>query len=158
MTEDDDANANRFAGGCQCGAVRYAFHGAPRMVGVCHCRMCQKAVGGPFFAFGAVKAAALTWTGGPPAWYASSSAAERAFCTRCGTPLAFRYRARPGWVSLALGSLDHPERVTPTIAVGIESRLPWTAALPALPGEITGTTNAPEDLSRIVKHQHPDRD
>ena len=40
----------RLTGGCQCGAVRYAIHEAPYQVGVCHCRMCQKAVGAPFFA------------------------------------------------------------------------------------------------------------
>lgn len=36
-------------GGCQCGAVRYALYAAPEG-SVCHCRMCQKAVGGPFAA------------------------------------------------------------------------------------------------------------
>lgn len=35
-------------GGCQCGAVRYAVDAPPVGVHVCHCRMCQKAVGGPF--------------------------------------------------------------------------------------------------------------
>ena len=33
-------------GGCQCGAVRYALYAMPEG-SVCHCRMCQKAVGGP---------------------------------------------------------------------------------------------------------------
>jgi hypothetical protein len=36
-------------GGCQCGAVRYALGEQPEST-VCHCRMCQKAVGGPFAA------------------------------------------------------------------------------------------------------------
>ena len=35
-------------GGCQCGRVRYALSVVPDDVSVCHCRMCQKAVGGPF--------------------------------------------------------------------------------------------------------------
>ncbi len=32
----------RLAGGCQCGAVRYAIAGAPLALYVCHCRECQK--------------------------------------------------------------------------------------------------------------------
>ena len=34
-------------GGCQCGAVRYALAEQPGVRPLCHCRMCQKAVGGP---------------------------------------------------------------------------------------------------------------
>ena len=37
-----------WAGGCQCGAVRYELSGRPTNPCICHCRMCQKAVGGPF--------------------------------------------------------------------------------------------------------------
>jgi hypothetical protein len=37
-------------GGCQCGAVRYALTAMPEGAHFCHCRMCQKAVGGPFAA------------------------------------------------------------------------------------------------------------
>jgi hypothetical protein len=61
-------------GGCQCGAVRYALFARPERVGVCHCRMCQKAVGGPFFAWAAVPETDLAWTRGAPALFASSSA------------------------------------------------------------------------------------
>ena len=34
-------------GGCQCGAVRYALNAQPEG-SFCHCRMCQRASGGPF--------------------------------------------------------------------------------------------------------------
>ena len=40
-------------GGCQCGAVRYRLDATPGG-NICHCRMCQKAGGGPFMAFGGV--------------------------------------------------------------------------------------------------------
>ncbi len=43
------------AGGCQCGAVRYRLVAEPTGVNICHCRMCQKASGGPFMAFAGVR-------------------------------------------------------------------------------------------------------
>src|SRR5882757_5308985 len=70
-------------GGCQCGAVRYALFETPEST-VCHCRMCQKAVGGPFAAFCKVKLPHFAWTLGEPASFQSSSAANRQFCRACG--------------------------------------------------------------------------
>src|SRR6266536_3267667 len=90
-------------GGCQCGAVRYALYTPPDRAGICHCRMCQKAVGGP------------------PATFRSSSAAERGFCARCGTPLYFAYVKRPGSISMTIGSLDTPGAVEPRQVDGVES-------------------------------------
>ena len=48
-------------GGCQCGAVRYALYAEPTNPHVCHCRMCQKAVGGYFGAFAGVPLADFAW-------------------------------------------------------------------------------------------------
>ena len=49
-------------GGCQCGAVRYRLEAEPTGVNVCHCRMCQKASGGPFMTFGGVRMAEFVVT------------------------------------------------------------------------------------------------
>jgi hypothetical protein len=146
-------------GGCQCGAVRYALLASPERIGICHCRMCQKAVGGPFFAWAAVDRSDLVWTRGAPAQFASSSAADRGFCARCGTPLTFRYVQRPGHIDVSLGSLDDPAAVTPSIVMGVESRLGWCASLlRAAPAHPTGEIAPPEDLTRITIYQHPDHD
>ena len=54
-------------GGCQCGAVRYALYAEPGSVDICHCRMCQKAVGNLFMAVAGVPSGAFAWTKGAPA-------------------------------------------------------------------------------------------
>ncbi len=144
-------------GGCQCGAVRYALHAVPR-AGICHCRMCQKAVGGPFFAWAMVGAEDFAWTRGAPASFRSSSAARRGFCPACGTPLSFQYDAKPDHIDVSIGSLDTPGAVHPTVALGIESRLPWCDAslFDKLPTHATGSLHPPTDLSAIENYQHPD--
>src|ERR1700761_5534066 len=110
-------------GGGQCGAVRYALFDTPEST-VCHCRMCQKAVGGPFAAFCKVHTTCFAWTRGDPASFRSSSAAERHFCAACGTPLTFRYLDGDA-IEVTTGSLDTPAGVPPTMNFGVESRLPW---------------------------------
>ena len=64
-------------GGCQCGAIRFAVYAEPRKTGLCHCRMCQKAVAGPFGVLAEVPWADFAWTRGPPAAFQSSSRAAR---------------------------------------------------------------------------------
>jgi hypothetical protein len=151
------ARAAVLTGGCQCGAVRYALHAAPEGAHLCHCRMCQKAVGGPFAALAPVREADLTWTRGRPAIFRSSPVAERGFCAACGTPLTFRY-LRKGWIDVTIGSLDRPAEAPPELHYGVESRLAWLDGLAALPARPTGANDPPEDLSAIASRQHPDHD
>jgi hypothetical protein len=142
-------------GGCQCGAVRFAVYAEPRKIGICHCRMCQKAVAGPFAVLSEVPWPDFAWTQGQPAHFASSSRAMRDFCAACGTPLSYR---KPGGdiIELLTGSFDHPERVAPTYAVGIESRLAWLDGLNGLPGKTTLDNIGSERLAAIESFQHPD--
>ncbi len=143
-------------GGCQCGAVRYALYAPPERVHLCHCRMCQKAVGNAFAALAPVRRADFAWIRGAPTIFRSSSAAERGFCAVCGTPLSFAYSAA-AWIDVTIGSLDTPERVVPEMHYGVESRLSWLDRLDALPREESGlggiTGGGP-----VVSYQHPDRD
>ena len=76
-------------GRCLCGAVSIRVDGEhdPRP-GACHCRMCQRWSGGLFLCFNA-EAGGVSVTG-PVTRHASSSFAERAFCTVCGSHLWMR--------------------------------------------------------------------
>lgn len=139
-------------GGCQCGAVRYELFQPPEST-VCHCRMCQKAVGGLFAALSKVKISNFAWTRGYPATFQSSSAAERHFCAACGTPLTFHYLDGDA-IEVTTGSLDNPAIVPITKNFGTESRLPWIGllALGQLPDSPTS------DGREVVSRQHPDRE
>ena len=101
-------------GGCQCGAVRYRSNALMDNAHICHCRMCQKAVGNVFAALVGAPNDELVWTRGTPATFASSDLAERGFCAACGTPLFYRTigGTRTG---LTIGSLDDPSVAPPHV-------------------------------------------
>lgn len=152
--------AGEFTGGCQCGAVRYRATARQDDAHICHCRMCQKAVGGFFAALVGLPNDRLAWTRGEPAVFASSDQVERGFCRDCGTPLFYRWTGGDH-VSVTIGSLDRPDLVPPRDQYGNEARIPWFDDLATLPGrdEATETTMA-EDVAQISasNRQHPDHD
>lgn len=145
------------SGGCQCGAVRYAFYAEPVSADICHCRMCQKALGNLFLAGAGVPLEALAWTRGEPAVFRSSSLAERGFCRECGTPLFFRYLGEDR-MTITIGSLDEPARVRPREQTGIESRVPWLEEALGLPGKTTEEGLPGDVLARMEDFQHRERD
>ena len=124
-------------GGCQCGAIRYALYAEPFNPHICHCRMCQKAVGSFFAPFASVNLDNFAWTR--------------------GTPLSFRNIENPH-ISITIGSLDEPERVQPAVQEGIESRMSWFSALHSLPGMETDIPKSPAERRKLESRQHPDID
>jgi len=144
-------------GGCQCGAVRYALYAPPHNVHICHCRMCQKAVGGPFAALAPVRHTDFAWTRGTPATFASSSLALRDFCRDCGTPLSFRYLDSET-CSVTIGSLDCPQEVRPETQYGVESRIDWLDGVNALPRKVMESEMPATRKAKRVGYQHPDHD
>jgi hypothetical protein len=84
-----EAASTSQSGGCLCGAVRFTATPADREVGACHCSMCRRWSAGPFL----VRDCGTSLTiedGNSLGAYRSSEWAERAFCTKCGTPLYYR--------------------------------------------------------------------
>ena len=124
------------AGGCQCGAVRYALAAEP-YTEFCHCNMCKRATGGVFAALSGVKKSELTWTKGQPTFYASSTLSKRGFCANCGTPLTFAYDDKDT-IEVTTGSLDEPERAPVQSHFGVESKLSWLTLCDGLPEKRTG--------------------
>ena len=146
-----------FAGGCQCGAVRYRLIAEPTGANICHCRMCQKASGSPFMAFGGVRMSEFVVTAGAVSTFASSDIAERGFCGQCGTPLTYR-RLGSNRVSVTLGSLDDPNAVEPTTQLGAESRLRWLPRALEAPETSLEQWLAKKKVAAVHNHQHPDHE
>jgi hypothetical protein len=157
VSTSDGERTPLHTGGCQCGAVRFAVYAEPIKIGICHCRMCQKAVAGPFAIFAEVPWAEFAWTRATPSSFQSSSRALRDFCAACGTPLGYRKPDGP-IVELLTGAFDAPQRVAPTYEVGVESKLAWLERLNALPAKTTLENTGAAKLAGVVNYQHPDRD
>ena len=142
-------------GGCQCGAVCYRLTAKPTGSNVCHCRMCQKASGGPFMAFAGVPLSDLIWTRGTPKVFASSTVAERGFCGQCGTPLTYRIIDR-NRVSVTIGSLDRASDVAPLMQYGVGSKVAWLDSIASLPEQDIASHFGP--AAPVESRQHPDHD
>jgi hypothetical protein len=141
------------SGGCQCGAVRFRASKFGR-ASICHCRMCQKAFGGFFGPL--VTAHDLEWTRGAPKHFASSNKVRRGFCGDCGTPLTYEYG---GPVEVAIGTLDNPNLVPPTLQVNPERKLAFFDGLCSLPTRPAGAEPEQEKFNAsVVSYQHPDHD
>jgi hypothetical protein len=148
-------HAQDLSGGCQCGAIRYSVQGEASNPAICHCRMCQKAVGSIMWPFFSVRLEDLVWTRGRPALYRSSEAAERGFCSACGTPLSF-HAFGDAEIDLSIGSLDEPAHLKPRKQHWPAARMPWFGELAGLPDHVS--TLPAEEIARRHPHQHPDHD
>ena len=153
-----------WTGGCQCGAVRYAFKVRPDNPSICHCRMCQKQFGNFFGPFAGSHTDNFRITRGKLAIFESSDDAERGFCRDCGSPLTYKAKSRPR-ISVSIGSLDRHTEMKPEFQYGRESSEPWLAELATLPGTRTGegdngVGDTPEryELIHRSNRQHPDHD
>jgi hypothetical protein len=115
-------------GGCLCGALRYTVKAEPALIGVCHCRDCQKFTGSAFSFLVAVPRAGLEIEGSSKTYEKtgdSGHAISRRFCPECGSSIAEEAFTRPGLILLNAGTLDDPSQFTPTLEVYCGRELPW---------------------------------
>jgi hypothetical protein len=118
-------------GGCLCGALRFKTEGAPINVRICHCRLCQKAMGSPFFARALFDQKAITLTG-PTGRYPTSERLERIFCPTCGSRIA-AWRTNGTAAGLALALFDDRNAFVPTEQIWTSERIGWIADAGGLP-------------------------
>ncbi|AUH33744.1 GFA family protein [Paracoccus tegillarcae] len=110
-------------GRCLCGASSYRTESKPINIRVCHCKLCQKATGAPFFARVLVPLDELN-IAGPVQWHNSSPEVSRGFCADCGSAL-FSKRASRNAIGLSFGSLDRPNEFAPEEHIWISEKQSW---------------------------------
>jgi nitrite reductase/ring-hydroxylating ferredoxin subunit len=119
-------------GGCACGAVRFEATSPPLNIRVCHCRLCQKATGQPFFARALFPRETIR-VSGPVDRYAASPRQKRGFCRKCATPLFSEPLDRPSLIGVALASLDDPDALPPQMHVWTSRKVAWLKLDDGLP-------------------------
>jgi len=111
---------SKHTGHCLCGAVRYRVKNTVSETSVCHCEMCRRWAGGPFF--GTATVDGITFFGEENiTLYPSSDWAERGFCKLCGSGLFFRM-VNTGHLFLATGTLDDPSEIKMVREVFIDEK------------------------------------
>ena len=112
---------DQVTGSCLCRAVRIIASGRPNRIGLCHCMDCRKHHGALFYAAAIYPEGAVAIEGD------TSDFNGRHFCPRCGSPIFAR---ATGEVEVYLGSLDAPDRLTPTYEGWTLRRESWLPAFP----------------------------
>lgn len=124
-------SAVRYEGGCLCGQVRWRAAAEPINVRLCHCRNCQRATGGAYFARALFNDGDVERSGETTRW-ASSGRLHRLSCARCGTPVFAEPQDGP-WIAVSLTTLDDPSALSPGSHIWVSAKLPWTAIDDGLP-------------------------
>ncbi len=131
------------AGGCACGAVRYAMTGAPIWSAHCHCRDCRRVAGAAYVTYVGMPKTQVTWSGAAPLRYLSSPGVVRRFCGRCGTPLSYEGERWPDEIHILAATLDDPSWLTPQAHVYVGQKMPWVQLSDGLPRYRTVSSEGP---------------
>ena len=130
-------SAPPYDGGCLCGQVRWRATAEPVNVRVCHCRNCQRATGGPYFARAVFPAGDLQRTGELTRW-PTSPRVDRRSCARCGTPMFSDPKDPPARLAVSLASLAAPGVLAPQVHIWVSEKLAWVRIDDGLPQFLQG--------------------
>lgn len=93
------------SGQCLCGKVMFTASHDVSEVGVCHCSMCLRWVGGPSMATHPGPAPTINGAENLT-WFESSEWAERGFCANCGSSMFYRLKGETPQYSIHAGAFD----------------------------------------------------
>ena len=123
-------------GGCICKAIRYSVSAPPVGSRQCWCRDCQYFGSGSSTVNVIFNTADVTITGELRTFVSladSGSTVTRGFCPTCGTPVTSASSARPHFLILRAGTLDHTGIATPAMNIWTDSAPPWAHLDPDVP-------------------------
>jgi hypothetical protein len=114
-------------GSCHCGTVRYESTGKVLRFANCHCDDCRKTNGSAYSAAIVVSSDGFRITAGENALtaYESSPGKHRCFCSRCGSPICSRMKAKPEIVILRAGTVDGDLAIRPEMHIFVKAKAPW---------------------------------
>jgi hypothetical protein len=128
-------SAQRYVGGCLCGALRYEATGEPLYAGHCYCADCRKASGAGFVPFMGFASSAVRVSGQTRAFRSKSAKgtdAVRNFCPTCSSLVLGGEVGKDAEITIYAGSLDDPSSFRPTIAIFTRGRPAWAVIPPQL--------------------------
>ena len=121
-----------FEGGCLCGQVRWRASSPPANVRVCHCRLCQRATGAPFFARAIFLAEVFEFTGDTNSW-PTSPRIDRLSCARCGTPMFAKPSDPPLRIGVSIATCDDRHALAPDCHIWVNEKVGWLELDDGLP-------------------------
>ncbi len=127
-------------GGCLCGAIKYELSGEAQMVGICHCKNCQRQAGSSFSVIAGYPSEAIVLSGDELSVYEdegeSGNKVRRKFCGKCGSPILSEIEGQPATVFLKAGTLDETSDLVPQFHLWCDSAQEWfqiPEGVPAMP-------------------------
>ena len=132
-----------YAGGCQCGNVRYEISGPPEKTVACHCSDCQVLSGTVFRVVVFAGEDTFLLRKGQPKIYVKTAESGRpraqGFCGDCGSAIyATSVGDGPKVYGLRVGVLRQRDELIPKRQIWRRSALAWVdrmATLPAIAGQ-----------------------
>ena len=148
---------DELTGGCLCGAVRYTLKPGFRMKPyACHCTDCQKRTGSAFSSHMLVMESDLELTGNldKGAVVQPSGADSTIFgCEKCKSRIYAANSARPGTISIRVGTLDDSKHMSPAAHLWVSSKQPWIAIPEGVPALDTQPQSDEEWMQLIGPEQ-----
>ncbi len=118
-----------YAGGCQCGQIRYEIRAEPLTLYACHCKECQRQSSSAFGMSMTVSREAVVILQGQPKDWTRGVESERSvqcfFCGDCGTRLFHQRDRHPNVMNIKAGTLDDTSWLNPAGHIWTRSKQPW---------------------------------
>jgi hypothetical protein len=119
-----------YAGGCLCGAVRYALNARPMAVNACHCIDCKKSTGATNVLMLLARNEDFSAVGETHAYRKRADSGRELDiqrCAKCGTRMFHHNLASNTLVFISAGTLDDTSWAVPTSHIWVEKISPGVA-------------------------------
>lgn len=140
MTETVEGVPAVRSGGCLCGQFRFTATGEPDVVGLCHCKDCQRQTTSAFSIIAVFDQAAVATKGRLSSFTTIGEhgrPVRRSFCPDCGAGVISEADFFPGKSLLKCGSFDEVGWVKPAVSLYRDRAQPWQT-LPETPLAFAG--------------------